>query len=151
MPTINQLNTITTPSGSDLLPVFSQPNGDARKLSLTNFANWLQTQIMTSDNKVTQYSAPSANNFLTVINDTSNSVWLILTPTAGFALGTIKLPTLAYCIDKQELLVNSTQSVNSLTIDGNGATVTGGPSALTANAFFKLRFDAVMATWYRVG
>lgn len=151
MPTINQLNSITVPSGSDLLPVFSQSNGDARQLSLTNFANWLQDQLTTGDGKVTQYAAPSASSFTVTINDSSNSVWLILTPTGSFAAGAIKMPSKAASIDKQELLVNCTQAVAALSFDGNGSTVTGAPTSLAANGFFRLRFDAVTSTWYRVG
>ena len=33
----------------------------------------------------------------------------------------------------------------------NGATVTGAPTSLSANGFFRLRFDAVASVWYRVG
>lgn len=151
MPTINQLNSVTVPSGSDLLPVYSQSNGDARQLSLTNFANWLQTQTTSTDGKVTQYAAPSASGFTVQINDSTNSVWLILTPTGSFASGAIKMPAKASSIDKQELLVNCTQAVASLSFDGNGSTVTGAPASLAANGFFRLRFDAVTSTWYRVG
>lgn len=151
MPTINELSAVDTPSGSDLLPIFSQSNGDARKLSLTNLSTWLQTQITTSDNKVTQYAAPSATGFTVLISDGTSSVWLILTPVAGYAAGTITLPSLANATDKQEVLVNCTQAVTTLTVGGNGATVTGAPTTLAANAFFRLRYDAVMSTWYRVG
>lgn len=152
--TINQLNGYASTaniSGSDLLAVYSQVNGDARKLSLTNFATWIASQITTSDNKITQYSAPSATGFTTLVNDSSSSVWLILTPTGGFAAGTIKLPILANCVDKQEVLINCTQAITTLTIDGNGSTVTGAPTTLAANAFFRLRYDFVTHTWYRVG
>lgn len=155
MSTINQLNgyaTISGVSGSDLLAVYSQVNGDARKLSLTNFVEWLATQqLATTDNKVTQYSAPSATGFTTLVTDSSNSIWLILTPTGAFANGAITLPTLANCVDKQEVLVNCTQAVTTFAVNGNGATVTGAPTTLAANGFFRMRFEAVMSTWYRVG
>jgi len=49
------------------------------------------------------------------------------------------------------VLVNCTQAVTTLTINGNGATVTGAPTTLAANAFFRLRFEAVAGVWYRVG
>ena len=55
------------------------------------------------------------------------------------------------CKDGQEVLVTSTQAVTALTVSGNGSTVYGAPSALTANAFFKLRFDGVVKAWYRIG
>ena len=43
MAQINQLSAYDNPSGGDQLPIFSTGNGDARKISLTAFANWLST------------------------------------------------------------------------------------------------------------
>lgn len=149
MATINQLNAAATVSGSDLLAIYSQQNGDARKLSLTNFAAWIATQVTFVDDKVTQYSAPLTGTTV-LATDTQNSVWLILTPAGGLAALTIKLPLLANTLDKQEILVNSTQAITTLTLDGNGSSIVGGPTTLAANGFFRLRFDAVMKTWYRV-
>lgn len=150
MATINQLNAAATVSRSDLLAIYSQQNGDARKLSLTNFAAWIATQVTFVDDKVTQYSAPLTGTTV-LATDTQNSVWLILTPAGGLAALTIKLPLLANTLDKQEILVNSTQTITTLTLDGNGSSIVGGPTTLAANGFFRLRFDAVMKTWYRVG
>jgi hypothetical protein len=61
------------------------------------------------------------------------------------------LPLLANCVDKQEILVNCTQAITTLTVNGNGATVTGAPTTLSANGFFRLRFDGLANVWYRVG
>lgn len=151
MPTINQLNSVDSISDGDQFPLFSQSAGDARKAAASVLASYIASLITASDDKVTQYSAPSATGFTATITDNGNSAWLILTPTAAFAAGTIKLPSLANCADRQEILVNCTQAVTALTINGNGATVTGAPTALAANAFFRLRFDAVTSGWYRVG
>lgn len=151
MPEINQLSAVTTPSGSDLLPIYSQSNGDARKLSLTNFLAWLEDQeIATQDSKVTQYSAPLTGATLQVADD-QNSVWLILTPAGTLAALTLKLPLVSNCVDKQEILANCTQIITALTFDANGASIIGEPTAFAAGGFFRLRFDSVMQTWYRVG
>lgn len=151
MPTINQLNAADQLSGSDLLALYSQANGDARKISLNNFLNWLETQqIATQDNKVTQYAAPLTASTV-LLRDDQNSVWLILTPAGALAAVTLKLPLVANAVDRQEILVNSTQIVTALTIDANGGSVIGAPTTLAANAFFRLRFDAVLKTWYLVG
>lgn len=126
-------------------------NGQDYRISTAEVLAYMEANITTApDDKITQYAAPSATGFSVQINDDSNSVWLILTPTGGFAAGTIVLPTLANAADKQEILVNCTQAVTTLTINGNGATVTGAPTTLAANAFFRLRFDAVADVWYRV-
>lgn len=148
---INELSTLDPLSAGDLFPVWSTANGDTRKVSATVVAALIQALLSLSDDKVTQYAAPSASGFTVTLPDNDSSKWLILTPVAGYAAGTIKLPALANCADKQEVLVNCTQAVTALTVDGNGATVTGAPTTLAANAFFRLRFDAVADVWYRVG
>jgi len=102
---------------------------------------------------VTQYAAPAATGFTVLVAppDSGDSMFLLLTPNAGYAAGTITLPAAATCVDGQELLVTTTQLVTALTVGGNGSTVNGAPTTLAANAFFRLRFDGVFKAWYRVG
>lgn len=151
MPQINQLAAVDQVQSGDQVPVYSATNGDARKASLALLKTFFQEGITAADDKITQYAAPSATAFSIQVNNDADSVWLVLTPTAGFAAGTLVLPAVANCVDRQEVLVNCTQAVTTLTVSGNGATVTGAPTALTANGFFRLRFDAITDTWYRVG
>jgi len=151
MATINQLSAISSPNSSDLMVVYSLSNGDTRKMTLANLLAWLSPQITAADDKVTKYAAPSATGFTVTVTDSSASQWLLLTPVAGYAAGTITLPASGNCVDRQEILVNCTQAVTTLTVAGNGSTVTGAPTTLAANDFFTLRFDAVTAAWYRVG
>jgi hypothetical protein len=113
--------------------------------------DYLESQIATGDAKVIQYSAPSATGFNVAVNDSSASVWLVLTPLSGYAAGTITLPAVANSVENQEILVNCTASVGTLTVAGNGATVVGAPASLAANGFFRLRFEPVLKFWYRVG
>lgn len=151
MPTINQLSTVDTLSSGDLFPVYVSSEGDARKASATTVREFVLANASIADDKITQYAAPSATGFTVTILNGSDSIWLILLPTAGFAAGTLVLPLLANCVDKQEVLVNCTQAVTTLTVNGNGATVTGAPTSLAANGFFRLRFDKLAGVWYRVG
>lgn len=103
-------------------------------------------------NFATQYAAPSSSGFSVQITDTSANTHLILTPTTGFAAGTIVLPNVTSAIDKQEVLVNCTQQVTTLTVNGNGAVaVTGEPTSLGADDFFRLKYDLLTQTWFRVG
>lgn len=150
MTTINQLTTTDSITSGDQIPIYSSVTGDTRKTSLATVTNYLAGKITTIDQIITQYAAPSASGFVVNINDTPNSTWLILTPTSTFAAGTIKLPSKYNCVDRQELLCNCTQIITTLTIDANGATVTGAPTSLVANGSFKLRYDAVMSTWYKI-
>ena len=150
MPTINQLSAVDSVAAADAFPIYSSANGDTRKASATAVAAFLQSQITAIDDRVTQFSAPSATGFTVAILDGPQSVWLVLTPVAGYAAGTVALPALADCVDKQEILCNCTQAVTTFTVAGNGATVTGAPSTLAANGYFRLRFEGVTKTWYRV-
>lgn len=151
MPQINQLSAVDQVQPSDQVPIYSSSNGDARKASLSLLKTFFQEGISATDDKITQYAAPSATGFSVQVNNDSDSIWLVVTPLAGYAAGTIVLPAVANCVDKQEILVNCTQAVTTLTVSGSGATVTGAPTTLAANAFFRLRFDGVTDTWYRVG
>jgi hypothetical protein len=151
MTTINQLSAVDAVVSSDQVPIYSSTNGDARKASMSVIKDYVLSDATVADDKVTQYAAPAATGFTVTVNNSSDSVWLILTPLAGYAAGTITLPAVANCVDRQEVLVNTTQAVTTLTVSGNGATVIGAPTTLAANAFFRLRFDDVLNTWYRVG
>lgn len=151
MPTINQLSAVDQVVSSDQFPIYSSENGDARKASMATLLAFFAGQITADDDKLTQYAAPSATGFSVTVNNDDQSVWLILTPTGAFAAGTLVLPAVANCKDRQEILVNCTQAITALTVTGNGSTVTGAPTTLAANGYFRLRFDAVTKTWYRVG
>ncbi len=150
---IKRLSTIDIVVGGDQLPIGSQNNGDDRKIPISLLLEYMQNNLTFSDDDgfTTQYSAPSLTAFNVAITEGSDSIHLILTPTAGFAEGTITLPSVLNLEDKQEVLVNCTQVVTTLVVDGNGATaVTGEPSTLAANDFFKLKYDLATKTWYRV-
>ncbi len=151
MTTINQLSAVDSVTGADQVPIYSSSNGDARKASMTVIAEFIQTLITSTDDLLTQYAAPSASPFTVAIEDGPDSVWLILTPTGVMANGTITLPAVANCVDKQQVLCNTTQAVTNLIVSGNGATVTGEPSTLAQDAFFRMRFDGVTQGWYRTG
>ena len=154
MSTINQLSTVDTVVAGDQVAVYDISNGDARKASMTVLLAFMQANLVIANTSIytTQYAAPSATAFNVAITDADDSIHLILTPTAGFATGTITLPAVANAIDKQEVLVNCTQAITTLTVAGNGAVaVTGEPASMSANDFFRLKYDLVTQTWYRVG
>lgn len=157
MPTINELTRAADLSAGDLLALFSTQNGDARAAAVSVLQAYLQENLNFSNNGdyATQYAAPSATGFNVAVTDgadNNTNVHLILTPLAGYAAGTITLPAKAGLVDKQEVLVNCTQAVTALTVALNGASgAIGAPTTLAANAFFRLKYDAVTFNWYRVG
>jgi len=126
-------------------------NAQDYRASAGTVADYVKSVVGSGDGKVIQYAAPAAPAFTVPITDSSSSVWLVLTPSGTLATGTITLPAVGNCVESQEILVSSSQTVTTLTINANGGTVVGAPTTLTATAPFRLRFEPVLKTWYRVG
>jgi hypothetical protein len=144
-----------TPTAGSSVPFFDVANGADRRVSLNGLAAAIDP-LLTASQVMTQYAAPAATGFSVTVAPAvaGQSVFLLLTPVAGYAAGTIVLPAVATCVDKQEVTITSTQNVNALTVSGNGAPVNGAPTVLGtsgAPVFARLRFDAVLSSWYRVG
>lgn len=158
MPRINQLSAVDKINMGDLFVIYATGNGDARKAAASVLLQFMQDNLEFPGgfgSYTTQYSSPSATNFNIAISDggdNNSNVHLILTPTAGYADGAITLPPVAGLTDKQEVLVNCTQQVTAFVVNANGATaVTGAPTSLGADDFFRLKYDEATSTWYRVG
>lgn len=149
---IRNLSSVSSLSTGDNFAIGSAENGDDRRVSLSTLLTYLQNNLTFDSSNYfdTQYAAPSATGFSVQITDSDSSTHLILMPVAGYAAGTIILPLSSNCIDKQQVIVNCTQAVTTLTVDGNGATVTGAPTTMAANSFFTLKYDLPGTTWYRV-
>lgn len=153
MSTINQLSTADVISDGDLLALYTTNNGDARKASISLLKTYMQDNLTFSQSAFkTQYSSPLTGASVTIAPATSNT-HLIITPSSTISALTLVMPVVPGAVDKQEVLVNSTQIITTLTITANGATaVLGAPTTLaTTNEFFRLKYDALMKTWYRVG
>lgn len=138
-------NRTDTIDAGDLVVLWKTNNGDYETIAATDFLSWINTQL-TGNKPVTQYAAPSASGFSVQITNGQIDVHLILTPLAGYDEGTLVLPTSP--IDRQIVVVNSTQAVTTLSITGN---TVGAPTSLSANSFFTLQYDQVLKVWYRVG
>ncbi len=151
MTTVNELSKANTISAGDLLPVWVGSETDVRRVSITVMARLLK-QLMGIPDSIsfnTQYVAPSENFSLTLTSNGIN-IWLIMTPTVAIAEGTMILPAVSTCLHDQEIIVNCTQQITLFTIDGNGSNIVGMPTTLNADDSFRLRFDSVTKTWYRI-
>lgn len=149
---ISQLSALDTLVSGDNIAVGSTSYGDDRRAALTTLLAYMQSNLtFTSIEYDTQYAAPSATGQNIQVTDDNSNTHLIITPLAGYAAMTITLPASTNAADKQDILINCTQNVTTLTIDGNGASVVGEPSSITANDFFRLKYDLPGTTWYRVG
>lgn len=154
MTTINQLSAADAVTAADQFVIYSAANGDARKAAASLLLAYLQSELTSSGTFETQYYAPGATGFSVTIAPTTSggNVYLLMQPGGAYAAGTIVLPPLANCIDGQEVLVSCRQAVTALTVSGNGAVaVNGAPTTLAANAYFRMRFDFINQSWYRVG
>jgi len=151
---INNLSSTTSLATGDLLAVWSTANSDSRKASLTTLISFIESNLDLDNKKdsfTTQYSSPNVTAFDVVITDGSDNIWAIITPAANYANMTITLPALANVADKQEISVVCTKDITTLTIDKNGVdAVVGEPTGITANDYFKLKYDLPFKTWYRV-
>lgn len=153
---IKNLTALDSLVAGDNIAIGASSYGDDRRAALSVLLTWLQNNLTIVDalafaEYTTQYAAPSATGQNIQVTDADDNIHLIITPAAGYAAMTITLPTSTNCIDKQDILINCTQAVTTLTVAGNGATVVGEPSTLAANAYFRLKYDLAGTTWYRVG
>lgn len=148
-----RMSSVAQLDDADYLHVYSASLGMEAAASLPALAAWLRTAAADPQALVTQYAAPSATGFSVAVAPPAAgvNVFLLLTPIAGYAAGSIVLPAPELCVNGQQLLVVCTQAVTALTVNGNGSTVNGAPAGLVANGFFRLRYDGVMQAWYRVG
>jgi hypothetical protein len=145
--TIDDLTSATSLAAADQVPFAPAGDRTTKRFSLTLLLAWLQANLtFTGLNLAQQYAAPSATGFTVTV--ALADTWLVLTPLAGYAAGTITLP--AVRANEQKVQVNCTQAVTALTVGGAGTTVTGAPTTLAANAFFTMQYDATTNAWYRV-
>jgi hypothetical protein len=144
MPTINELTETDTVSNGDYLPIYTLQGGDARKVPMRVVADYMREQSV--NRLATVYAAPEATAFSVAFPTNSH---LILTPDGAYADGAVVLDSAP--ADRDEVLLNTTQAVTTFVVNGNGRTVVGAPTTMAANGFFRLKYDAVLATWYRVG
>jgi hypothetical protein len=149
---MSALSRSDTVLASDLFVIFKGMDIDYRAASASAMLAYIQGNLVFPGNYVTQYSAPAATGFTVTIPDVAYDVHLILTPLAGYAAGTLKLPLSLGCSDGQRLLVNCTQAITTLSVTLNGAAAAVGiPTTLAANAFFTMKYDKASNNWYRVG
>lgn len=151
MPTINQLSSVSSLSGGDLLPVYVPNNGDARKVSITQLLAYFQTSFA-APTVATNLYVPATGFNQTVPTPVSEQQWMILQPAGTLATGTITLPLNTGVADGTEVLVTSTQIITTFTLAANGAANTyGAPTTMAANSFFRMRFYLATNSWYRIG
>lgn len=148
---IEKLNTGTA-TGASQVPFYDPTNGQDRRASLLELAAVIQELLGAADDYISAYETPGTGDTVSILPfQAGGSVLMLLTPLATLATLTVQLPLKDQCQHGQELLLHSTQIVTALTVDANGAGISGAPTTLAAGGFFRLRFDAVNEAWYRIG
>jgi len=155
MTDINNLSGSDTLRAGDLFPVWRTNNGDTRKVSATVLQEFMQDNLtfpsVGQAQFVVQYASPVASGFTVTLVSTANNQWLIMSPLAAYAAGTITFPPIASVADNQEILIFTTEAVTALTISGNGALVVGAPAGIAQNAALRFKYNALATTWYLIG
>lgn len=153
MPTIDQLSQASSIGDADELALFSKANGDTRKVTAPQLADYLLQAIEGAPDETIYSLTTDGNSFTVAVLPATpgGSAWAIITLSIPAPAGTIFLPGIDDRAHGQEVLVTCTQAVAALTINGSGAAVAGAPASLAANGFFRMRFDSISSTWYRIG
>ena len=137
---------------NDSVVLWSANNQDYRGVPVDLLIEKIQESIKKADYPPIhiQHFNPNANFTLNIENHEVGT-YLILNPSVSITTGSIKMPERYDVADGQVLLVACAQQVDNFSVDGNNALVIGAPNALAANGFFKLKYDKLSNTWYRVG
>ena len=147
-----RLNITDKIGDSDSVVIWSANNQDYRGAPVELLIEKIQESIKKVDYPPINIQRFNPNaNFTLDIENHEVGTYLILNPSVSITTGSIKMPERYTVTDGQVLLVACAQQVNNFSVDGNNALVIGAPNALAANGFFKLKYDKLSNTWYRVG
>ncbi len=144
-----RLNITDKINDCDSVVIWSANNQDYRGVAI----GVLKEAIKDKSNQsalLIQHFNPNADFTLNIDNHEVGT-YLVLNPFTSITTGLIKLPERYGVTDGQVVLVTCSQQVNNFSVDGSNALVIGAPNALAANGFFKLKYDKLSNTWYRVG
>ena len=150
---IGSLSQASSVAAGDQVVIYQGSSSQYMAVTVANLAASMQSLLVSTSGSNKQYFAPSASGQTITIaqNSVYPNTWAIVSPLSGYAALTITLPPLAGLVDQQEILFEITQSITTITWALNGAaTSVGLPTTATGPAYFRLKFDAITATWYRV-
>lgn len=152
-----RLNTTDQLGCGDQIVIYKGNCTDFRGLPQDIFVAAVTDQVLeqivipdTNDQPMVQQFYPNAD-FKVEVENYKSGTYLLLNPYNGIENGEIVLPFQTDLTDKQEVLVTSTQQINNLKVNPNGASIVGEPNAMAASGFFKLKYVKTTGTWYRVG
>jgi len=154
---ISGLTRVTTISGGDSIPLGVSSQGDDRATSVTDLLAYMQANIVVPSGfpeYTTQYASPPLTGFNIAVSNVAPgaNIFLIIRPGAPGFNGIITYPPILSLVDKQEIMVYCQSQIVVLTTAPNGAFESTPPTAIpVGGGFFRVRYDLVSTTWYRVG
>lgn len=151
MATINQLSAQEILANSDQFVIYSSSNGDARKMAASSLLTYITSNITQGKSKFILKKDAPVTGGTTTLNDDSTDQWGLITPLAGLVTLTIVFPGSTHAIEGQEILINCTQAVTTVTWSSSGATFVGAPTSFVAEDYLRFKYEPVTKKWYRVG
>jgi len=136
-------------TGQELVPMYLQANGFAEYGLLDSLVEYVK-QTITAPTFDTTINVP-VNGFDLTMTADSNNQWLCLRPAGTLATGTVRVPAKGTAGDGQEIIISSTETITSLTVDDNGATaISGTITTIDADSPIRLKYNTNTDTWYKV-
>ena len=155
-----QLSIASQVSGGDML-VINQSNSRRYRVVSVDDVGAYYAANFAANAYLSLYYAPNASGFSLALGPVAplnpalpwtEDFWVLVTPVAGYAAGTIVLPPTTYIRDKQRIVMFFTQSVTTITWTLNGAAfIYALPTTIAANGYFTIQYDLQTNSWYRVG
>lgn len=104
----------------------------------------------------TQYASPLTGESVEVSSSTGGgNVHLQLRPAGTIATLGVSFPSSVAgsveAADLQEVIITTSNTVTALALNGNGATIQGAATNLTAESFLRYKYDEQFNQWIRVG
>jgi len=150
MPYINQLPLLSQVSAGDQIPVYTPNNGDARRLPISQLLTYFQTTFA-SPSVATNLFTPGTGFNITVPTPVSEQQWVLFQPAGTLAAGTLTFPLNTQTPDGTEILITSTQTITSFTININGAAaIFGAITTLQIGTAIRYRYYQATNSWYNI-
>lgn len=149
MTRINELTRATELASGDVLPIWSQNDGESRASSVALLTAYLQDNLDFAGGVMSLRNfTPASGDNCAISTATQQDIWVALSPAGTLATLTIEFTGTPQNL--QEIMVSTSAAITALTFTTPQAQQ-GTPGAMGANGFFKMKYDGVNSIWRRVG
>lgn len=152
MPSIDELSRAGAIADADELALFSKANGSTRKVTAPQLAAYVQKAIEGEPDEAVYSVTTDGGGFAVTVLPTTpgGNVWAQIALSGPAPSGTIILPGADDRANGQEVLVTCTHDVQALSINAQDAALRGAPTLIATNGAFRLRYDSISNTWFRI-